>query len=154
MSRALAFALAALAASAAPLSAAALDLTGTWTGKYTCTEYDGTQRRFTVKDDVIAISQAGFEFAVDSTSALSGVAIPDARSPDTRGEAKLASCSSDALVSNGGDALARLKAKVDRAKGKGKLKGVSIYIGPGLVGSCKWSYKLTDPADPGAAGCS
>jgi hypothetical protein len=147
-------ALAALAASGAPLAAGALDLTGTWTGKYTCTEYDGTLSRFTVRDDVLAISQSGFELAVDSTSAFSGVAIADARAPEGRGEAKLAACSTDAAVSNGGDALARLKVKLDREKGRGKLKGVSLYAGPGLVGSCRWSYKLTDPANPGAAGCN
>lgn len=154
MRRGIALAFAALAASGAPLSAVALDLTGTWTGKYTCTEYDGTLSRFTVRDDVMAISQSGFELAVDSTNSFSGVAIPDARAPEGRGEAKLASCSTDSLVSNGGDALARLKAKVDRAKGKGKLKGVSLYAGPGRVGSCRWSYKLTDPANPGAGGCN
>lgn len=149
-----ALALAAASASAPTLPAAALDLTGTWTGKYTCTEYDGERVRFTVRDDVMAISQTDFVFAVDSVNQFSGVAIPDARSPDVRGEAKLANCSTDDLVANGGDELARLKAKVDREKGKGKLKGISIYTGPGLVGSCKWSYKLTDPANPGASGCN
>lgn len=141
-------------AAAVALPAAGLDLTGTWTGKYTCTEYDGALTRFTVRDDVMAISQNGFAFQVDSQNQFSGVAIPDAKRPDTKGEAKLANCNTDHLVANGGDELARVKVKLDRAKGKGKLKGVSVYTAPGIVGSCRWSYKLTDPANPNASGCN
>lgn len=146
---ALALALASLTAS----PAAALDLTGTWQGKYTCTEYDGTRSKFTVKDDVLLISQVADVLAVDSENPFTGVPIADEDFPETRGEAKLARCTTDNVVSNGGDEVARLQVKIDRVKGKGKLKAVSIYTFPGGVGSCSWSYKLVDPADPGAAGC-
>ena len=37
-------------------------------------------------------------------------------------------------------------------KGKGKLKGTSVYTDPGSRGT--WSYKLIDPSDPGATGCA
>jgi len=134
--------------------AGALDLTSTWLGKYTCTEYNGTLSKFTVKDDEMRITQTGDVFAVDSENQFSGVSLPDDKKPDTKGEAKLANCDTDNVVSNGGDEIARLSAKVDREKGKGKLKGSSIYTFPGGVGTCKWSYKLTDPANPNAVGCA
>jgi hypothetical protein len=134
--------------------AGALDLTGTWLGKYSCTEYDGTLSKFAVKDDEMRITQTGDVFAVDSQNQFSGVSLPDAKKPETKGEAKLANCTTDNVMSNGGDELARLSAKVDREKGKGKLRGSSIYTFPGGVGTCKWSYKLTDPANPNAVGCA
>lgn len=146
------YALAALALAASP--AAALDLTGTWLGKYACTEYQGETTKFTVTDDEMRITQTGDTFAVDSQNAFSGVSIPDLRRPDTRGEAKLANCLTDNLVSTGGDEIARLKASIDREKGKGKLTGVSIYTFEGGWGTCKWSYKLTSPENPNAAGCA
>jgi hypothetical protein len=134
--------------------AGALDLTGTWLGKYTCTQYDGTLSKVTVKDDEMRITQTGDVFAVDSQNQFAGVSLPDDKTPDTKGEAKLANCNTDNVVSNGGDELVRLSAKVNREKGKGKLKGSSIYTFPGGVGTCKWSYKLTDPANPNAVGCA
>jgi len=146
-------ALLALHALGAAAPAAALDITGTWLGKYTCTEYDGTVTKFTVKGDVMAITQTGDVFAVDSLSQFSGVSIADAKKPLSKGEVKISNCNTDASISNGGDEIARLKAKVDRTKGKGKLKGSSIYTGPGWFGVCKWSYKLTSTTDPGATGC-
>lgn len=145
------YALAALALAASP--AAALDLTGTWVGKFTCTEYDGETSKFTVTDDEMRITQTGDSFAVDSLNEFSGASIPDARSPDRKGEAKMAKCSTDNLASNGGDEIARLKVSIDREKGKGKLKGVSVYTFQGGVGSCKWSYKLTNPENPNVPGC-
>lgn len=146
------FALALVFAAAAP--ATALDLTGTWVGKFTCKVYDGTLATFKVTDDTMAIPQVGDTFAVDSANQFSGVAVPDSRSPDKKGEAKMANCTTDNDPTNGGDEIARLKAKVDRAKGKGKLKGVSVFTDPGAFGACKWSYKLVDPSDPGATGCT
>lgn len=151
--RRLALCVVTLAGIAAP-PAGALDLTGTWVGKYSCTEYDGTRSKFKVKDDEMRISQQGDAFAVDSENAFRGIAIPSARKPDTRGEAKLVRCSTDNVVSNGADELARFTAKIDRGKGKGKLKGTSLYTFPGGVGTCKLRYQLTSTEDPSAAGCN
>lgn len=134
--------------------AAGLDLTGTWTGKFTCTEWDGSQSRFTEKDDVMAITQTGDLIAVDSLNQFSGAVLSDLRKPLAKGVVKMANCNTDNDPANGADELAVLKAKVNRDKGTGKLKGASVYTGVGSFGTCKWSYKLTDPADPGATGCN
>lgn len=134
--------------------ASALDLTGTWVGKYTCTEYDGSRSKLTVKDDELRITQQGDALAVDSENAFRGVAIAHAGKPETRGEIKLVRCGTDNVVSNGGDELGRFTVKIDREKGKGKLKGTALYTFPGGVGTCKLRYKLASTENPGATGCN
>jgi hypothetical protein len=144
--------------------AAALDLTGTWEGKFTCSAWDeGALFRFPQPGQILRISQTGSEVRVEWGDPnvltpvlipISGVAIPDAKSPDTKGEVALADCETSAdLVTHYGE-LARYTVRVNREKGKGSLKGLTIYARPtSEVGSCKASFKLVDPADPGVGGC-
>lgn len=133
--------------------AGALDLTGTWLGRFKCTSYDGSKDSFTVTGDTLTITQTGDLLAVDDN--FSGFAIADAGKPLQRGEAMLGHCGTSNDPSVGPSEIARLKAKVDRDKGKGKLKGRSVYTdGGNQIGSCRWSYKLMDTADPDAPGCA
>jgi hypothetical protein len=144
--------------------AAALDVTGTWEGKFTCAESaEGELFRFPEPGQIFRISQTGNDVRVEwgdpnvaepELIPISGVAIPDAKSPDTKGELALADCETSAdLVANYGE-LARYTVRVNREKAKGSLKGLTIFARPGaFVGSCKASFKLVDPADPGVSGC-
>ena len=141
--------------------AAALDLTGTWVGKFTCSEFDGAAQRFAETGEALRITQTGNDVNVEwvgvsaaGVATFTGTAIPDAKAPDTKGEAALLDCGSSADVLANYSEIVRLAAKVNREKGKGSLKGLTIYSPVGLVaGSCKASFKLVDPADPGVGGC-
>lgn len=141
------------------LPAVALDLTGTWTGRFVCSEFDGAKGKFP-EDATLLISQNGNDLNIlwVDVGNYSGVAIPDQRKPDAKGEAKMVECDTDADMFDGYDELARLRAKVNRNRGSGSLKGESFYAPnapvAGLVaGSCKWSFKRTDTADPAAGAC-
>jgi len=140
-----------------PASVYALDLTGTWVGQWKCTAFDGEKfKPVSGPGDILTISQTGSSVVIGgSGSPWSGVVIADSKKPESKGELAGSRCTTDSIGENGGDEIARIKAKVNRAKGTGKLKGVSIYIeGNGTAaGTCKWSYKLADPADPGASAC-
>lgn len=136
--------------------AAALDLTGTWVGKFTCSVFDGVSERFPEPAQTLQISQANGDVRVlwVGVSTLTGVAIADAGAPETKGEVALADCATARDLFTSYAELVRLGAKVDRERGKGSLKGLSIYAPSGLVaGSCKWSFELEDPADPLVQGC-
>jgi hypothetical protein len=134
--------------------AGAIDLTGTWTGSFKCSEFNGAKDKFPEPAQILRITQTGGNLAVDwvGSADQTGLAIDDVKAPDKKGEAALVDCETTADLATGYGEIALLKAKVDRAKGKGSLKGTSIYSPDGLaVGDCKWSFKLTDPTDPGVA---
>jgi len=139
--------------------AAALDLTGTWEGKFTCSQFDGAPARFSEPDETLRITQAGNDVNVDwvGIATWTGVVIADVKTPDAKGEVALLDCASTADLFGNYSEIVRLAAKVNREKGKGSLKGLTIYSPPGLVaGSCKASFKLVDPAapDPAVGGCN
>jgi hypothetical protein len=48
-----------LAALAAPLSARAIDLTGTWNGSYACRQWDGAAGKIKIAESVLRIVQTG-----------------------------------------------------------------------------------------------
>lgn len=136
--------------------AAALDLTGTWVGKFSCSVFDGEPDRFPEPAETLRISQQGSELRVEWVDAarLSGVALADAGRPDTKGEVALADCTTGPDLFTQYAELVRLSARVNREKGSGSLRGFSIYAPSGVVaGSCSWSFRLSDPTDPAVAGC-
>jgi len=149
---ALLFSLLALGAS----PAAALDLTGTWEGTFKCSVFDGFKDKFKEPGEILRITQVGDDLNIEwlGTADQSGVAIADLKSPDTKGAAALSDCETHADLATGYSEIAVLKAKVNRSKGKGKLKGTSIWSEEGaVIGDCKWKFKLVDPSDPGVLGC-
>ena len=138
---------------------AGLDLTGTWVGGLKCTEFgeDGSSKFPTEVD--LEISHAGDDLAVDwvGTAGLyAGLSIPDPRDPTGRGVVSLVDCETDSDPLTGFGEMSILKAKVDRDRGKGILRGESNYtfIDDGnFIGACKWKFKLVDTTDPVIAGC-
>jgi hypothetical protein len=140
--------------------AAAIDLTGTWEGSFKCAEFDGSKFKFKDTDEILEITQSGTVLNVLWTTTspdptpIQGIAIDDDKKPDQKGSAAMIDCDTTTDLTSGYGEIANLQASVNRTKGKGKLKGKSIYtVGGDVVGECKWSFKLMDLADPGATGC-
>jgi len=140
----------------------ALNLTGTWSGKFKCSNYDGLKFSTLDKNQTLKISQVGQNVSAEwvGVAKFTGFVIDDLKKPDSKGQAALADCSTNFDLSGGFAEMAKLSASVNPNKGKGSLSGTSVYSVPEsqdvlkTVGQCKWSFKLIDPQDPGvAAGC-
>jgi len=144
--------------SAAAPAAHAFDLTGHWTGKWTCKGFDGTKFKGINKESTMAITQSGTTIAADIDGGLfsfNGLAVFDATKPNEKGEAVLVQCGTDNLPQSGdqGEIMrATVKTKLDSAKAS--FKSLSIFEDNAPeVGTCKYSYKRQDPNDPGVAAC-
>jgi hypothetical protein len=139
-----------LAAALLAVPAGAIDLTGTWEGTFNCTEFDGEKDKFSQKGEILLITQVGNVLNIDwSGSPIAGITIDDVKKPDEKGAAALVDCETTTDLTTGYAELANLTAKVNRPKGKGSLKGTSVYTQDGdSVGTCKWKFKLMNLADP------
>jgi hypothetical protein len=139
-----------IAAAFAAVPAGAIDLTGTWVGTFNCAEFDGEKHKFSQKGEILLITQVGNALNIDwGGNPIAGIAIDDIKKPDDKGAAALVDCDTTTDPTSGYSELANLKAKVNRPKGKGSLKGTSVYTQDGsATGQCKWSFKLENTADP------
>ena len=88
-----------------------------------------------------------------------GAVIPADKKPAERGEALLNQCGTDNLPLAGDDESEILRATV-RTKTdstKASFRAISIYENTGefgpSAGTCRYSYKRVETADPGLAGC-
>jgi hypothetical protein len=136
----------------------AFDLTGNWTGKWSCKGFDGVKFKSGNKNSTMAITQTGTTIAanIDAGDFLfNGIAIFDTSKPAVKGEAVLIQCGTDNLPGAGADgeiARATAKTKIDSAKAT--FKALSIFEDAFPEGgTCKYSYKRQDPNDPNVAAC-
>jgi hypothetical protein len=149
----------AVAVLASATSAGAIDLTGTWSGKYTCTQFDGAPSKVkSPPDSVMVIVQTGATLSAiideGSGGTYRGATIDATAKPDEQGEAVFNACGTDAFPLDGGTAeLVRLKAKVNAENGTGTLSGVSYFETPTTLLTCKLKYKRTTTAPVKFAGC-
>ena len=149
----------AVCALATATSASAIDLTGTWSGKYTCTQFDGSSSKVTSPpDSVLLIVQTGGTLSAiiddGSGGTYRGATIDATAKPDEQGEAVFNACGTDAVPFSGGTSeLVRLKVKVDPDKGTGTLSGVSYFETPTFMLTCKLKYKRTSTAPTKFGGC-
>ena len=133
------------------------NLTGTWVGEFKCTEYDFTGKFKFPEEATLEISQSGNELIIDWVfeGGYAGLVVPDAKKPAERGIVSLIECDTDTDQLSGFAEMAILKAKIDREKGKGKMKGEGTYnLNGSFIGECKWKFSLESLADPGATGCN
>jgi hypothetical protein len=151
----------ALLVAAAP--AAAFDLTGTWEGGATCTSFfEGAKVKF--KDaPTIQITQIGdaiglrADYGGGDVDFYTGIAHPDAKKPEEKGELALIACGTDSVAGNPGtfDEVGRFAAKTKVDKVKATVKGLSFFSDPGAespeAGTCKWKLTRVDTADAGIA---
>ncbi len=130
-------------------SAHAFDLTGHWIGKLSCKVFDG--EKFTVKEKGgMEISQnAGTMSVTIGAVHYNGMAIPDDKKPDQRGEAALVSCPTSNVFTPDFSVILRASVKTKANSWKASFKGVSIFAdNTPEDGSCKYSYKRVDTLDP------
>ena len=88
--------------------AAGYDLTGTWEGRATCTSlFEGAKHKFadapsiriTQTDDALGLRA---DYGNGDVDFYVGVAYPDAKKPDTKGELGLVACGTDDVAGNAG----------------------------------------------------
>jgi hypothetical protein len=154
-----------LISGAATAPAHAFDLTGHWVGKYSCKNFHGTKDASINKNSTLAITQTGNTFAanIDAANAghnfrYNGLAVPDAKSPDTKGEAVLLGCHlANTLASHGATLDGELQRASVKTKGgtfKATFKSTSFFQDTlPEVGACKYTFKRTDTTDPGVTAC-
>ncbi|MGJ0486376.1 MAG: hypothetical protein ACR65R_17850 [Methylomicrobium sp.] len=143
-------------------SAGAVNLTGTWAGKFTCTGFDGEKFTFVQNNQSLKISQTNgnkvfvqwFDQGVLASN-FSGFVTNRISRPDTKGHAAIADCVTKSDITTGFSEIADLNVSTIPSKGKGSLTGASIYTDKGVeVTQCKWTFKLVDTATPAIpAGC-
>lgn len=142
-------------------AARAFDLTGTWTGKYTCKGSDGVKFKFSVKG-TLEITQVGDQIAMQlpfdgGADVYNAVAITDVSKPE-KGSIYYVHCGMSDVPGNGVSGFdeagfANVNAK---ANGKGSFKGTTAWYftePPPGGGNCKWTYKRTSTANPNVPGC-
>lgn len=160
------FILGGLLFAAATIPAAyAFDATGTWEGRYKCSEsFDGESSSFK-EVGVMEISQVGDELRVSVDSGefrYTGLIINDANKPDRKAQAGLVGCTTTSSV------VGLHESEIIRVRLTGQsnspsnpnalLRGRSVYTGvwtddEKYVGDCTWQYKRTSLADPGVGSC-
>lgn len=149
-------------ASAPPASAAFItyDLTGTWTGTLKCNELTGGVKEKAVSNPTMRISQVGLNFRVEfsfpggNTQTYAGLANPNAKKPEQKGDAILIRCGTNNVLGNVGhtNTMARMSVSTKPNKVKASFKGFSIFSDPSDPephhGTCKWKFTRTDTIDP------
>ena len=141
--------------------AAALELTGTWSGSTACTSFfEGAKLKF--KDaPMLQVTQSGDVLGVRAdyggghVDFYAGHVYPDAKKPDEKGEIALVACGTDSVAGNepAFDELGRFSVSTKTGKIKATLKGLSFFSDPGVAspeaGTCKWKITRVDTADAG-----
>jgi hypothetical protein len=141
-----------------PTAAAALDLTGTWEGRWTCKDVTSGADAKPGGTLTMMVSQIGGDvqtsvewFARDGAPYRSETFqghVQELAAKPGQGASTLVACSSAAYAE-------ALSARVKVSASSATFKGSSAYEAPGATvgGTCKYSLKRTDTADPGVAAC-
>ncbi len=134
------------------------DVTGEWEGKLTCKRFSGEKSTFSA-EPVVSVSQNGnaigmrVDFGGGSVQQYTGLANPDGKKPDTKGEFALIRCGTDSVA--GGtptDEVGRFTAATKTAPAiKATFKGTSVFSEATRLGTCKWKGTRTSLTDPGVA---
>jgi hypothetical protein len=143
------------------IPAMAADLTGTWEGTVRCQGFIQGQPKasFSVKDVQFQISQSGRDLNLQVVNPLTlqsnyfdGLVVDDGVHT-LKGEAALLECTSG--VESIGGAMIRAKVSTDLS-GKGRLGGTLFAVDSDPteeLGTCKFTLKRVDTADPSVPGC-
>lgn len=141
-----------------PLPASAFDLTGTWSGRVSCSGVlAGRKQMIKRAPSTLLIQQsAGVHISADGIF-YNANDIADLTRP-TRGELAVVRCGTSSNLSGGefGGEFGRFKVSTNPAKGTGSLRGTSIrtdIVLASTVYTCKWSYKRTSLSVPPLDGC-
>jgi hypothetical protein len=140
-------------------SAHAYDLTGTWVGKWSCKGFDGGKFTDSNPSSTLRVTQTANTMAADIDNGefrYNGGAIPDTAKPE-KGDGVLHQCATSNLPLQVTESeIVRITVKTKPGAVKATLKAVSIFDtsdGGPAVGTCKYSYKRTDVANPNVLAC-
>jgi hypothetical protein len=138
------------------------DLTGEWTGTIKCKELVGGVKQKSTAAPTMTVSQLGVNFLVQldfgggNTQTYGGLANPDAKKPELKGEAILIRCgTNDVLGTSLTDTMARIAVAVSKKPevAKASFKGFSFFSDPSAPdphhGTCKWKFTRQNKNDPG-----
>lgn len=145
-------------------AAEAFDLTGNWTGRWTCQGFDGARFVDANLTSTMAITQTGDTLYVSIDNGgfrYNGAAVSDTVRPAQKGEVALVACGTDVFPMAGSEAeMMRAKIALKPTGAVGVFKGASIFEGPATatptppyVGSCKYVYKRIDQVNPNITPC-
>ena len=134
-----------------------VDLTGVWTGKIVCKDFDaGVKDKFTLTP-TMKITQIGPALGLvldygKFTETYTGYVDPDAKKP-LKGQLALIACGTDDVLGNepAFDEIATISVASKPPKVKATFRGPSVFSDagtPAVAGSCRWSWKRTSLTDP------
>ena len=139
-----------------PASAAFItyNLTGTWAGSIKCKSSLGGAKNAVTLTPTMHVTQAGLNIGIQlltGPTSYAGIANPDTKKPEQKGEFALALCGTNNVLGDARDELGRMAVKAKPGKVKASLKGVSYFSNPGIApaeaGVCKWKFTRTDTVD-------
>ena len=142
----------------APASAGAVDLTGTWVGTLVCKDlFQGAKITFKQKPSTVTITQNGNHLTLsrNGTATFTGFVLEETAKPDN-GRLAVSACGTDDVpgaANDDYDEMGDLTVKTKPSKGSGSIKGTSSFAEINEIGTCKWSYKRINTADPSVPGC-
>ena len=136
---------------ASPGLAASLsyDLTGTWTGTVKCqSSLAGTTTKVTLTP-TMQLTQVGRDVGMRFTvgndvRSYVGLADPDAKKAEQKGEVAAALCGTDNVLGQGRDEIARATVSAKAGKVQATIKGITVFSNPGEAGFCSWKWTRTD----------
>jgi hypothetical protein len=138
------------------------DLTGTWTGRWSCRSFDGAKFNEKKNPSTLRITQSGGTLAahIDGPQPpqffYNGALISDGRKPAHKAEVVLSQCGTDnqpvAGPTEAEIVRAQVKTKPNSAKASFVAASIFVNDGPTVV-TCRYSYKRLETTDPGVVAC-
>lgn len=134
------------------------DLTGTWAGSITCKALNAGVKEKVTTNPVMTVTQVDtqvgvrLDFGGGSVVHYTGLANPDGKKPETKGEAALIRCGTDDLPDSdlSPDEMGRFTAATKAPPVvKATLKGTTVLTELERIGTCTWKWTRTAVADPG-----
>ena len=138
-----------------PLSAAAVDLTGTWSGKAVCKGFFAGNKTSDTYEDVAAqITQSGADLNMVFFGAAYNGAAQDNATNAKKAEGTFVACSTVNDYSNYSEIGAFSVTLNLNNDTKTTFKATSTFsTAPDNFQTCTWTFKRTDPSDPGVLAC-
>ena len=137
-------------------TAQAVDMTGTWTGKETCTCFNDVAGKSTehYSDEVMKIAQDGTDLNIEAYGELfNGNVINDPKR-EHKGEASVIACNTDPADNASFGELGRAKVSA-KANGRGKMVINSLWTPQeNELCQCRARFRRVDLEDPEIGDCS
>ena len=138
------------------ITAEAVDMTGTWTGRERCACFNSALGESTdrYKDSVMEVTQDGTDLNIQAYGERFNGNVMDHPRSRSRGEASLMACSTDPKDNASFGEIGRAKVWA-KDGGRGKIAIESLWTShESEICTCKGKFRRTDSADPEIGDCS